>query len=137
LWRHAVVAPFQPRRSRTAAGLIGAALREAKRPWGARRWRAGPRRVAPRRARGGASAPVVPDSSGEKDEEDEGLVGKLTTWSNWAEEGWRGVVGVRGLELRRGLRGPAMAGSIPARKRLNRARGGAVELRGKAREVGV
>ena len=61
--RHAVAALFRPWRGMAAAGLGGAALRRVRRPRGARRWRAGPRRGGARHApaaqqgiRGGAAA---------------------------------------------------------------------------------
>jgi hypothetical protein len=48
------------------------------------------------RRRGGVPTPTAPGSKGKRVGEDEGLVEKLTTGSNQAEDGRRGVVGVRG-----------------------------------------
>ena len=52
--------------------------------------------------RGGIPTPTASGSKGKRVREDEGLAGKLTTGSNRAEYGRRGVVGVRGGALTSG-----------------------------------
>jgi len=108
----------------------GGARAHAGRPRGLRAVVAG----RPRR-RGGTLAVVAPELEGEEVGEDERLARKLTVHSIWAGDGQRGEIDEEGGALVERQWRPAMAGSIPAGKWLNRARGGAAWVRGEAREV--
>jgi len=82
-----------------AAGAGGAALREGRRPRGAQRWRASPRRGGaaehPQRC-GGTPALTGRDSRGEKAGKQEGRASKLTGESIWAEGVRKGELDGRG-----------------------------------------
>ena len=78
--------------SPAAPGLAAVAAGPAQEPPAAC---AGGTARRPRR-RGGVPTPTAPGSKGKRVGEDEGLAGKLTTGSNRAEDGRRGVVVVRG-----------------------------------------
>ena len=97
--------------------------------------RHGRRAARPTRGSGVPRRRSSPVWNGERVGEGEGLAGKLTAGSVWAEGGRRGKIDERGRSSGERQWRPAMAGPIPAGFGRGRAREWVEEGKGEAREV--